>query len=268
MYKIIAVDMDGTLLRQDKKISERTQRAIAKAVKKGAKVVLATGRPYEGVQRYLEELDLTSENDYVISFNGSLVQNNKTKEIIKWNILKGQDLHRLYKISKELNVNIHAFTKEGCVTPVMSKYSRLEGEINDIPVIVKEYDTISDEEDIIKIMMVDEPEKLDRAIQSMPKEVYEDYTVVRSTPYFLEFLHKRANKGEGLKALTRHLNISRDETIAIGDAGNDTHMIKYAGLGVAMGNAFPEVKEISDYITASNNDDGVAKVIEKFILCE
>ncbi len=268
MYKMIAVDMDGTLLSKDKKISKRTQAAIYKAMQKGIKIVLATGRPLEGVSRYLEQLDLTKDDDYVISFNGCLVQNNKTKEVIKRSILKGEDLHRLYKLSKELGVNIHAFTKEGCITPVMSKYSELEGTINGIPVLVTDYEKIAKEEDIIKIMMVEEPEILDRAIARLPKEIYEDYTVVKSAPFFLEFLNKKANKGEGLRALTKHLNIRMDETIAIGDAGNDAHMIEYAGLGVAMANAFPEVKQISDYITASNNDDGVAQVIEKFVLCE
>lgn len=265
---MIAVDMDGTLLRQDKKISPRTQAAIYKAIEKGIKIVIATGRPLEGVYRYLEELNLMKGDDYVISFNGSVVQNTTTKEVIKRSILKGKDLHRLYQLSKRLDVNIHAFTKEGCITPVMSKYSELEGEINDIPVKVKSYDTISDDEDIIKIMMVDEPEILGRAMKNLPEEIYKDYTVVRSAPYFLEFLNKHANKGEGLRALTKHLNISMDETIAIGDADNDAHMIECAGLGVAMANAFPEVKQISDYITASNNEDGVAQVIEKFVLCD
>lgn len=266
MYKMVAIDMDGTLLRPDHTISERTKKTIQKAKDKGIKIVLASGRPLEGLKKYLKELDLISEEDYVLGFNGALVQNTKTKKIIKRNVLKGNDLAYLYSISKKLGVNIHAFTQEGCITPVMNKYSELEGTMNEIPVTVTEFNNIKKEEDIIKVMMVDEPEILDKAIENLPSDVYEKYTVVKSAPYFLEFLNKDANKGEGVKALANHLNISPKEIICIGDAGNDVHMIEFAGLGVAMGNAFEEVKEIADYITKSNENDGVAKVIEKFIV--
>lgn len=266
MYKMVAIDMDGTLLRPDHTISERTKKTIQKAKDKGIKIVLASGRPLEGLKKYLKELDLISEEDYVLGFNGALVQNTKTKKIIKRNVLKGNDLAYLYSISKKLGVNIHAFTQEGCITPVMNKYSELEGTMNEIPVKVTEFNNIKKEEDIIKVMMVDEPEILDKAIENLPSDVYEKYTVVKSAPYFLEFLNKDANKGEGVKALANHLNISPKEIICIGDAGNDVHMIEFAGLGVAMGNAFEEVKEIADYITKSNENDGVAKVIEKFIV--
>lgn len=266
MYKMVAIDMDGTLLRPDHTISERTKKTIQKAKDKGIKIVLASGRPLEGLKKYLKELDLISEEDYVLGFNGALVQNTKTKKIIKRNVLKGNDLAYLYSISKKLGVNIHAFTQEGCITPVMNKYSELEGTMNEIPVTVTEFNNIKKQEDIIKVMMVDEPEILDKAIENLPSDVYEKYTVVKSAPYFLEFLNKDANKGEGVKALANHLNISPKEIICIGDAGNDVHMIEFAGLGVAMGNAFEEVKEIADYITKSNENDGVAKVIEKFIV--
>ena len=115
-------------------------------------------------------------------------------------------------------------------------------------------------------MMIDEPEILGPAMEKLPKEVYEKYTVVRSTPFFLEFLNKEVNKGVGVELLAKHLGIKREEVMTFGDAGNDLHMIEYAGLGVAMANAFDEVKEAANYITDTNENDGVAKAIEKFIL--
>lgn len=266
MYKLIAVDMDGTLLKEDKTISEQTKKAIYKAKQKGVKVVLASGRPIEGLERYLEELDLLSKEDYVLSFNGSVVQNAKTKEIIRKNILKGEDLTYLYNIAKQIQVNIHAFSNEGCITPKMSKYSELEGTINSIPVILMDYANISEDEDIIKIMMVEEPDLLEEAIKKLPQEVYEKYTVVRSAPYFLEFLNKDSSKGVGVSALADYLGIKKEQIICIGDAGNDLDMIQFAGLGVAMGNAFDEVKAAADYITKNNQEDGVAHVIQKFVL--
>ncbi len=265
MYKLIALDMDGTLLNSEKKVSDKTKEALKYATDKGVKVVIATGRPIDGVERYLEELDLVSENDYVLSFNGALVRNAKTKEAITRDVIKGSDYKYLYEISKDLGVNIHAFSLYGCHTPKMSKYSEVEAELNEINIGIKPVEEVDSEEDIVKVMMVDEPEILDKAVRNLPKEVYNKYTVVRSTPYFLEFLSKSCNKGEGLRKLAEYLNIKQDEIIACGDAENDHHMIEYAGLGVAMGNGTEETKKIANFITKTNNEDGIAHVIYEFI---
>lgn len=266
MYKLIALDMDGTLLNSKKNISRRTKEAIENARKNGVKVVLATGRPVDGIESYLKELQMISDKDYAITYNGALVQNVGTKDVISSTPLNKSNLIELYNISKELNVNIHAFTEDKCITPKMSKYTKLESEINGIEVDVIDFNTVNDDETILKIMMIDEPEILDAAIKKLDKELYSRYTIVKSTPYFLEFLSIEANKGQGIKGLAEELKINKDEVICIGDAGNDLHMIQYAGLGVAMGNAFEEIKKEADYITKSNDEDGVAHVIEKFVL--
>lgn len=267
MYKLVAIDMDGTLLKEDKTISQRTKNAIQSARKKGVTVVLATGRPIEGVSRYLEELNMYSENDYVLSYNGALIQKTKSKESVAKIALNGSDLHYLRKLSDELGVNMHAFSEDkGLITPKNSKYTEVEADINNIEINEMNMDNISDDEVIIKIMMIDEPEILGEAVEKLPKEVYEKYTVVRSTPFFLEFLNKEVNKGVGVEMLSKHLGLKREEVMTLGDAGNDLHMIEYAGLGVAMENAFDEVKASADYITDTNENDGVAKAIEKFIL--
>ncbi|MGL5351832.1 MAG: Cof-type HAD-IIB family hydrolase [Clostridium sp.] len=235
MYKLIALDMDGTLLREDKSVSDRTKKAIADAKLKGVTVVLATGRPIEGVLRYLEELDMLTENDYVLSYNGSLVQKTKNKEIISKITLKGRDASYLYNLSNELGVNVHAFSEsEGLITPKANKYTDVEADINGIKFKEFNFDNINAEDNMIKIMMIDEPEVLQKAVDNLPKDIYEKYTVVRSAPYFLEFLNKEANKGTGVELLAKHLGVKVDEIIAMGDAGNDLHMIEYAGLGVAM----------------------------------
>ena len=255
-YKLIALDMDGTLLRKDKTVSERTKKAIDDAREKGVTVVLATGRPIDGVTRYLEELDMYGENDYVLSYNGGLVLKTKDREPICKIGLTGEDLHYLYEVSKDLGVNIHAFSEtKGLITPKNSKYTEVEANINNIK-----------EHSIIKIMMIDEEEVLQKAVDNLPKEVYDKYTVVRSTPYFLEFLNKEVNKGVGVEMLAKHMGITLDQVITMGDAGNDLHMIECAGMGVAMGNAFEEVKKAANYITDTNENDGVAKAIEHLVL--
>ena len=241
MYKLIALDMDGTLLNEEKIVTERTKKAIQAARDKGVTVVLATGRPIDGVTRYLEELDMYTDNDYVLSYNGGLVLKTKSREVVCKMGLIGEDVHYLYDLSKKLGVNNITIQ-----------------EIN--------FENIKNDESYIKVMMIDEPEILQNAVDNLPKEVFEKYTVVRSTPYFLEFLNKEVNKGVGVELLAKHLGVKREEVITMGDAGNDLHMIEYAGMGIAMGNAFEEVKKAANYITDSNNEDGVATAIEKFVL--
>ena len=104
--------------------------------------------------------------------------------------------------------------------------------------------------------------------KKIPQEYYEKYTIVRSTPFFLEILRPEENKGSGISLLAKEIGLKQEEIICVGDAGNDKHMIEYAGLGVAMGNATDEIKGMADYVTLSNDEDGVAHVINKFILEE
>ena len=266
MYKLIALDMDGTLLNDEKKISPANYEAIQQARENGVKVVLASGRPLVGFRKYLEELELVSEDDYAVAFNGALVQSSEGGEIVSKTTLTVDDYKYLYELSKELKVNMHALTETTVISPVDSKYTRLEAEMNGISSeIANVYDVPSDTT-VVKVMFVDEPEIIEEIMNKIPEAVSDKYTIVRSAPFYLEFLHKSVNKGAGVAALAEMLNIKQEEVICIGDAGNDIHMIKYAGLGVAMGNAFPEVKRTANFITKTNEEDGVAHVIKKFIL--
>lgn len=266
MYKLIALDMDGTLLDEEKNITQANFDAIQNAKAQGKNVIIATGRPLAGVRRYLEHLNLVSDEDYVVAFNGALVQNTKSGDIISKVTLSMDDYRYLYEVSKRLGVHIHALTESYVTTPINNKYTDVEAEINQIPIVEKQLFELSEDLTIVKVMFIDEPEILDNIILQIPEEVYERYTVLRSCPFFLEFLDKKVNKGFGVNAVANKLGISSEDVICVGDAGNDIDMIKYAGLGVAMGNAFDEVKEIANYITLSNEESGVAHVINKFMI--
>lgn len=265
MYKLVAMDLDGTLLKDDKTISDRTRETIMEAKKMGTKIVLSTGRPAEGIKDYLECLNLNSEDDYVVTYNGAVVQNVKGKVIAK-TLITLEDVLELEKLSRQLKVNVHAFDFEGVITPKNNKYTQLEVDVNHLHLREAGFDTIPESTELIKVLFVEEPDILDKAIKKIPDYYLKKYTVVKSAPYFLEFLNKKVNKGTGVELLAKCLNIDKKEIICIGDAGNDVHMIKYAGLGVAMKNAFPEAKAAADYVTLSNECDGVAEVIEKFII--
>ena len=266
MYKLIAIDMDGTLLNDERQISPENYEAIQKARQNGVKIVLASGRPLVGFKRYLEELHLVSEEDYVVAFNGAIVQSTGGNQIISKTTLGLEDYKELYELSKDLKVNIHALTEDTVISPKDSKYTRLESEINLIHKNIIAVEEVPEDTAILKVMFIDDPEIIDEVVDKIPETISDKYTIVRSEPFFLEFLHKSVNKGTGVAALAEKLNIKQEEVICIGDAGNDMHMVKYAGLGVAMGNAFPELKRAASFITRTNDEHGVAHVINKFIL--
>lgn len=266
MYKLVALDLDGTLLKDDKTISKKNFDVISKARSLGTKIVLSTGRPIKGIEKYIKWLNLECENEYCVVCGGAVVENNKNGEVLSEKKLTKDDLSYLYNLSKKLDVNIHSISLECCITPKISRYSILESSMNDIPLIKVDFENFNMDIPLFKIMYIDEPEVLDRITPLLPPEVYEKYTVVKSAPHFLEFLNKEANKGLGVDALATKLGIKQEEVICIGDSGNDTDMIEYAGLGIAMENAFPEAKEAANFITLSNEEDGVAYAIKKFIL--
>lgn len=266
MYKLIALDMDGTLLKDDKSISKENYTAIQNAKKKGVKVVLATGRPIMGIKRYLEELKLISDTDYAVVFNGALVQSTKSKNILAKNFLSVDDIKILYDLSKKLHVNIHSLTLDGCITPKTSKYTLLECKNNNMPLKEVDFNNVPKDTTIVKIMFIDEPEILDKAIENIPKEFYDKYTIVKSSAYFLEFINKKVTKGEGVKLLADKLNIDMKDVICMGDHNNDVEMVDYAGLGVAMGNGTSDIKDVANFVTKTNEENGVAYAINKFVL--
>jgi Cof subfamily protein (haloacid dehalogenase superfamily) len=268
MYKLIAIDMDGTLLTEDKIITAKTKNAIKAANSLGVKIVLTTGRPIQGIKHYLDELQLTSKDDYVIGLNGALICRTDDYSIISSNeTLKGKDLKYIYNKVKVLKTYFHAFTKDEDLVNIESKFSRDEEKRINLKVRVVDFlAEIKDDDEILKVVLEEEKFVLDEITAQIPKELFEEYNVIRSVDFMLEFMKKGCNKASGLKKLARYLGISQEEIIAIGDAENDREMIKYAGLGVAMGNAEDEIKSLANFITKSNEENGVSCVIDKFIL--
>jgi Cof subfamily protein (haloacid dehalogenase superfamily) len=267
MYKLIGLDIDGTLLNSQKQISCRTHSVIQAAKNRGIHIVLSSGRPIEGMRPYLKQLGLETENNYAVHYNGSFVENVRTGKIIYQQVINATDVKTIARTAQELGVNTHAFSQKlGLITPKSTTYTQLEAQLNGIDVHEMDFESIADDHPMVKAMMVDEPDKLLQAYQNLPSSLTEHFTIVRSAPHFLEFLNPKSNKGRGIEAVAKQLGIEAKEVMCIGDAENDHHMIEFAGLGIAMGNAMPQTKAIADYITSSNNEDGVAEAIEKFVL--
>lgn len=266
--ELIAIDMDGTLLNTQHEITPRVKQAIDAARAKGVCVVLATGRPYIGIRRYLRELNMENSGDYCISNNGALVQKAATGECILQETLNFEDYLYFEALSREMGVSFQAFDFETLYTANkdISKYTLHEVFITGIPLKYRAVEEMDPKLRFPKVMMIDEPEKLDRALEMMPTEAFERFTIMKSAPFYLEILSKRVDKGTGVKMLADHLGIAQENVMALGDQGNDIAMVNYAGVGVAMGNAIPELKEIAQFVTGTNIEDGVALAIEKYVL--
>lgn len=266
--ELIAIDLDGTLLNKEHKISPEVKEAIQSAKEAGIKIVVCTGRPFPGATAVLDELDLKGEDDYVITYNGGLVQEVKSGKIVVEHMMDHQDYLTLQEAAFNAESHFHAIHNEGIFTPNnnISQYSVREAYMIGLPLFYRTPDEMDPSVVYNKMMMIDDAPILEKAISRLPKSLWDKYTILRSEPYYLELLNKKASKGTAVRELSELLSIPQEAVMAIGDGGNDVDMIEWAGTGVAMENAMKEVKAVADYTTASNAENGVALAIEKFAL--
>lgn len=268
MYKLLAADMDGTLLKDDKTISYSTYKAIQDARKKGIRVVLSTGRYLSGIKKYLKELNLLIDDEYAVTMNGSLIQNAKSGNILYKSLLTHDAVKYVCSIGNTLGTNVELAAFDYFIINKTTKLFELDSKVNDTNLKIMNFNDLSPKLSIFKIMFVDDGNRLDKLTQELPENIFNNFTVVRSGENYLEFLNKNTDKGSAIKILAKKLGIKSQDVICIGDAENDINMIKYAGLGIAMGNAYTSVKKAADYVTRTNEEDGVAHAIKKFILSE
>lgn len=266
--KLIAIDIDGTLINSSHQLTAEVHDAIQQAKKQGIKIVLSTGRPLAGIQKLLHQLELFTGDDYAITYNGSLVQNTETKQTVSSFSLTYEDYLEIDLLARRLNLHVHTESEDTIYTSNrdISPYTVHESHLVNMPIKYRTQEEMTPDISYIKMMIIDEPELLDAAIPSVPEDYKERYTIVKSAAFFLEIMNKEAQKGTALKRLVEHLELEPSEVMAIGDNENDLSMIKYAGLGVAMDNAIDVVKEHADVITLSNDEHGVAEAIKKYAL--
>ena len=267
MYKIVAIDLDDTLLNKDKQISEENKKTLAKCQELGVKIVISTGRPYIGIQKVLNELNLVGTDTYAFCYNGGLIYSLKNMEIIASFTITGRDIKKLYQESLRLNTYYHLYDLEGKLyTPKMNEYTMYGAKLVGTTANIVEINSFPDDKLFLKGMLVDDKNHISEIISQIDPQLKEQYANFLSAPIYYEFLNPKATKGSALKYLANHLNIDIKDTIAIGDSENDLSMIIDAGLGVAMENSYPHIKEKADFITKDCNEDGVSYVLKKFIL--
>ncbi|WP_373892036.1 sugar-phosphatase [Weissella confusa] len=266
--KLITIDIDDTLVNTAKQVTPRVKAALQEATAQGVKVVLTTGRPLPGVQEYLDELGLNHQDDqYAITYNGGVVQTTNGEEL-GGKELAYSDYLRLREVADELGAYLQVETIDAAYTSAkeINYWASRENFLIKMPLIIKPVDEMDPNDHYVKFMFIGDESDIDSWRDALPADVKDAYYIVKSTPQHLEFMHKDATKGSGLLTLAAKLGIDQSETMALGDQQNDITMIEAAGLGVAMGNAVPEVKAVADVETTTQNTDGVGVAVEKWVL--
>ena len=267
-YDAMILDIDGTLLNSERVISDVTRDTLVEAQKRGKTIAIASGRSISGIRRTATAISLEEFGGYIIAYNGTTVINCKTGECVYNQTVPADLIKPVYEAAKEANVGIlvyHDQQRELVSGNGINQF--VEADAKACEVTIREVDDFIKAIDfpINKFLLTGEPEYMKEVEKIMQNKFGSQMSVFRSDPYYVELLPKFVDKGVAVEKLIRHLDIKKDKVICVGDSYNDLPMLRQAGLGVAMGNAQPEVKEAADYITDTNDADGVAKVVQKFM---
>lgn len=275
-YKAIAVDLDGTLLNSQALISDRTRDALINLQKQGVRLILASGRPTPGMERYAKHLELDKYGGYVVSYNGTTAMNYATKEVLFNQALPHEDAVAVLDHLKQFNVYPMIVHQDNMyVNDVFDSIIRFQ----DQDVNIVEYESrgcnlrLNERKDlsasldfpINKILIGATPEYLESVYKEMEKPFLGRLTTSFSAPFYFEFTDNGVDKAHALKHVLEELSLEPKDLIAFGDSGNDVTMLQYAGMGVAMGNAIPAVKEVADTITVTNDEDGIIEALNLYL---
>ncbi len=267
MYKLLALDLDGTLTNSKKEITSHTIDTLLQAQEKGLRIILASGRPIEGILPLAEQLQLQKYNGYIMAFNGGLIIECATGRTIYKKTIPPSVYPYLYAKAKEYGFPLVSYLNGAIASEdIENEYVRYEAMLNRMP--LKKLDNFLEEITFPepKCLIVGNPERLAVLEKEMKTDLEGKLSVYRSESFFLELPPLGIDKAKCLEILLKEANCEREDLMACGDGFNDLSMIQYAGLGIAMENAQPAVKEVADYVTSSNEEDGVAAAVEKFYL--
>ncbi|MBZ4664475.1 MAG: family phosphatase [Caloramator sp.] len=275
-YKLIAMDMDGTLLNSQKQVTEYTKDVLRRASEKGIKLVICTGRIFTSAKSYARIIGTKAP---IIASNGAYIREKDRNEVIYEKYIKKETLLDIIKVTREWGFYPHIYTTDTIYSEKLihsslnySKWNETvpEDERINIQIVDSLEDVVEKEgENFLKVVVMaleDEVEKL----QELKKYIRDNMDVSIFSSYMnnFEIMDKEVSKGNALKRLAEFFDIDREAIVCFGDNENDKTMFEFAGFPIAMGNAEEEIKEIAAYVTDTNDNDGVAKAIEELILRE
>ncbi|EHJ52928.1 Cof-type HAD-IIB family hydrolase [Streptococcus macacae] len=266
MVKLIAIDMDGTLLDSQKELSQRNIETLQKAAHAGYKIVICTGRAQSGVEPYFAQLALSDEQEYAVLNNGcSLHTIDEKWQLLACHSLAFDDISILYHLLEQKSGIYLTLIVDSDYLVVADKVADLVAYDASLVFTTPKTTTLEElkhlQKPVFKAMYMGEPDKITAFQKENEAKLKSRLSTVRSQDYLFEVLPKGINKASGLKEIAHRLQIPMQDVMAIGDAANDLEMMAAAGFSVAMGNASPDVKAVADFVTKSNDEAGVAQAI-------
>lgn len=265
--KLLALDLDGTLTNSQKTISPRTLQTLMEAQRQGVRIILASGRPVCGQRHLAEELHLAEHNGYMLAFNGGIVMEYATKRIIDSTTIPHHLLPAIIDMATSHGFDLLSYQSDVMwANNAKNEYIQYAARINRMELREAKELKAALVNPVPKCIIVGEPTRLQVFEEEMKRSLGCELNIVRSEPFFLEVMPQGIDKAKRLELLLQHIGAEREELVACGDGYNDLSMIRYAGIGVAMGNAQQGVKDAADYIAPTNDEDGVADVVERFLL--
>ena len=265
-YKLIAMDLDGTLNNDQKIITEKTKTALMAAQERGIRLALASARPSPGLFKERDILRLQDYQGILMSYNGGRIVDAATGNVL---FETSMDLDQTKQVLRRLEeLPVTPILDDGVQFYVADKNGyKVDYECKNNQMTCTEVGNLADFLTFapIKILMSVQPEELPQVQQQIAAFLPEDLTVVQTAAFYLEVIPKIINKGQGIRDICTVLGIAPAQVISFGDAANDIPMLREAGMGVAMGNAADAVKAAADMVTLSNNDDGIAAALEKLL---
>lgn len=268
--KILFTDMDGTLLNDDKEISEEVYQAIDRFTKAGGRLVLSSGRPLSSILETKDRLGLSYPGMYVIAYNGALVYDCQADKPVFEKKLSLEVVRQAMDIAREFGIHCQTYSNTHILAEQNSKELLAYRKHIHLPYRitedVAEYLKAMGMEPYKLIAIENVPEKLEELKQALSKRLNEKIHAIYSAKNYLEIIHKDASKGNGVRFLCEYLKIPIEAAVAAGDAANDISMLKAAGTGVAMKNATQDTKQAADYVTEhTNNEDGILELFDRWL---
>ncbi|MDE6852661.1 MAG: Cof-type HAD-IIB family hydrolase, partial [Lachnospiraceae bacterium] len=267
-FDMMVLDVDGTLTRSDRQISDATRDAIVEAQQRGKTIAIASGRSIAGIRSIASQIALEEYGGYIIAYNGTTIINCKTGECIFNQTIPYALIQPVYEAAMELSVGIMAYNdaaKELIVSNGVTSYVEADAKACQVSLREVDHFTRAIQAPINKIFVSGDPERMKEVERMMQGRFGTQLNVFRSDPYYVELLPKYIDKGVAAEKLAKHLDVAKDRVICVGDSYNDLPMLRYAGMGVAMGNAAQEIREQADYVTGTNDEDGIVELIKKFM---
>lgn len=264
MYKLVAFDLDGTLLGEELLLRPRVRSAIKAMRARGIEGCIVTGRMYRAALPFVRELEFSAP---VVCYQGAAVIDPQTDDVLQDIPLRNEQALAVEAYARECGLHVQLYANDQYYCEDFNRYAELYARISGVaPIIVPSLRTRFEDSDSTKAVIIAEPERVLEELPRVAKLLGPAAYVTRSVAYFLEVMNSQVNKGRSLELVARTMGIALDEVLAIGDSWNDAPLLAVAGFGVAMGSAPPELRDVADAVVADVANDGVAEALERFVL--